>query len=205
MKIPLRDGKSTPEFIEKILAIFGTNPYGEPNFRLIWSERKQIWFLGEIAPEYVYLEPCWILETWLTGQQCAGPLANWNEALEAVVGEYPKEGLYFFCTNFPQDWTPSENNVRLLAKGIEMSRHLPLEQRAAAIRESLQAKEREGIEKTADAIVELFDSAAMGRIQQGVSGPKNTFRTPEDFERDQERIGVHTDARLPKQGGKVLN
>jgi hypothetical protein len=205
MKIPLRDGKSTPEFIEKILAIFGTNPYGEPNFRLIWSERKQIWFLGEIAPEYVYLEPCWILETWLTAQQCAGPLANWNEALEAVVGEYPKEGLYFFCTNFPQDWTPSENNVRLLAKGIEMSRHLPLEQRAAAIRESLQAKEREGIEKTADAIVELFDSAAMGRIQQGVSGPKNTFRTPEDFERDQERIGAHNDARLPKQGGKVLN
>jgi hypothetical protein len=38
-----------------------------------------------------------------------------------------------------------------------------------------------------------------------VSGPKNTFRTPEDFERDQERIGAHTDARLPKQGGKVLN
>jgi hypothetical protein len=203
MKIPLRDGKSTPEFIEKILSVFGNNPYGEPNFRLIWSERKMFWFLGEVVPEYIYLEPCWILETWLPAQ-CAGPLANWNKAMEVIVGEYPREGLYFFCTSFPQDWTPSENNVRLLAKGIEMSRHLPLEMRAAAIRESLEAKEREGIEKTADAIVESFDSAAMGKIQQSVGGPKNTFRTPEDFGRDQERLHKEH-ARLPKRGGKVLN
>jgi hypothetical protein len=74
MKIPLRDGKSTPEFIEKILSIFGSNPYGEPNFRLIWSERKMFWFLGEVVPEYIYLEPCWILETWLPAQCAGSPL-----------------------------------------------------------------------------------------------------------------------------------
>lgn len=208
MRIPLRDGKSTPEFVDNILSIFGNNPYGEPNFRLVWSERKQIFFLGEVVPEYIYFEPCWVLETWLSGQQSAGPRSNWNEFMEATNGEYPSQGLYFFCSNFPQDWTPSEENVRLLAKGIEMSRHLPLEQRAAAIRDSLQQKEQEGVEKTADAIVEMFDSASLGKIQQAVRGPKNNFRTPEDFERDQERIGrvSHKDyARLPKSGGKIIS
>lgn len=206
--IPLRDGKSTPEFVEKMLAVFGLNPHGEPNYRLIWSERKMIYFAGEVAPEYIYLEPCWILETWVPPQKAAGPEAGWNSIMEFLNGEYPREGVYFFSLNYPQDWTPSEENVRMLVQGIEASKHLPIEQRIDAIRQNLQEKERAGIQQTADAIVELFDSAAMGRIQQAASGPKNNFRTPEDFERDQERIGriSHKDyARLPKAGGKLLH
>lgn len=207
MKIPLLAGVSTPDFIERMLGVFGSNPDQEPNFRLIRSERKQIWFMGEIIPEYTYLEPCWVLETWLSAQQAAGPQSQWNELMEQLSGEYPREGLYFYCMHFPLDWIPSEENARLLAKGIEMSRHIPMEQRAAAIRESLEQSEREGIEKTAESIVEMFDSAALGKIQQSVSGPKNNFRTPEDFERDQDRIGriTHKDyARLPKSGGKLM-
>jgi len=203
----LRDGKSTPEFVEKMLAVFGNNPHGTPNYRLIWSERKMLWFMGEVAPEYIYLEPCWILETWLPPIKAAGPEAGWNELMEAMNGEYPRQGVYFFSQNFPQDWSPSEENVRVLAKAIEASKHIPYEQRADAIRENLKAKEREGIERTAQEIDELFDSAAQGRIQQPVTGKKNNFRTPEDFERDQERIGriSHKDyARLPKAGGKLI-
>lgn len=206
--IPLRPGKSTPEFVEKMLSVFGNNPHGEPNYRLIWSERKMIYFAGEIAPEYIYLEPCWILETWVPPQKAAGIEAGWNSIMEFLSGEYPRQGLYFFSLNYPQDWIPSEENVRILVKGIEASKHLPLEKRVDAIRQSLLDKEREGIQRTADEIVELFDSASLGKIQQSVSGPKNNFRTPEDFERDQERIGriSHKDyARLPKSGGKLLN
>lgn len=204
MYIPLRDGKSTPEFIEKILGVFGNNPQGEPNFRLIWSERKMIWFLGEIAPEYIYLDPCWILETWLSAQQAAGPESNWNEIMETLNGEYPREGLYFFCMNFPQDWTPSEESVRLLAKGIEMSRHLPLEMRTAAIRDSLEKANQEKRQEAADAILELTDSAMLGKAQQG-AGPKNNLRTQEDYVRDQERIArIPGYANLPKAGGKII-
>jgi hypothetical protein len=208
-RIPLRDGKSTPEFVKKMLAVFGNNPHGEPNYRLIWSERKMIFFAGEIAPEYAYLDPpCWVLETWLPPEKGAGPSANWNPIMEALLGEYPSEGLYFYSQQFPTDWWPSEENVRLLAKGIEMSKHVAMKDRMDAIREGLKEKERAGVEKTAEQIEELFDSASLGKIQQGVSGPKNNFRTPEDFERDQERIGriSHKDyAHLPKAGGKILN
>ena len=205
--IPLRDGKSTPAFVENMLSIFGNNPNGEPNYRLIWSERKMIYFAGETAPEYVYLDPCWILETWLPPQKAAGPESGWNAAMEFLNGEYPRKGVYFFSLNFSQDWNPSEENVRVLVHAIEASKHLPYEKRVDAIRENLKTKERQGIEETASAIEELFDSAALGRIQQSVSGPKNNFRTPEDFERDQERIGriSHKDyARLPRSGGKLL-
>jgi hypothetical protein len=208
MRIPLRKGKSTPEFIDNILGVFGNNPYGEPLYRLIWSERKMIYFEGDNVPEYIYLDPCWILETWMPPEKAAGPRSQWNERIEQINGEYPSEGLYFFSLNFEHDWEPSEENVRLLAKGIEMSRDIPIEQRAAAIRQNLEETARLKREEVADEIVELFDSAAMGRIQQSASGPKNNFRTPEDFERDQERIGrvSHKDyARLPKAGGKLIN
>lgn len=206
--IALRDGKSTPEFVEKMLSVFGNNPHGNPNYRLIWSERKMIYFAGEIAPEYVYLDPCWILETWIPPQKAAGLESGWNAIMEFLSGAYPRDGEYFFSLNYPQDWTPSEENVRMLVSGIEASKHLPIEQRIDAIRQNLIDKERAGVRKTAEEIVESFDSAALGKIQQSVSGPKNNFRTPEDFERDQERIGriSHKDyAHLPKSGGKLLN
>lgn len=208
MRIPLRAGKTTPEFIDNILGVFGQNPHGEPLYRLIWSERKLLYFMGEVAPEYLYLDPCWLLEVWIPAEKAAGPRSQWNDIVEKINGEYPSEGVYFFSLNFDRDWEPSEENVRMLAKGIEMSRDIPIEQRAAAIRENLEETARLKREEVADTIVESLDSAAMGRIQQGASGKKNNFRTPEDFERDQERIGrvSHKDyARLPKAGGKLIN
>lgn len=203
--IPLSDGKTTPEFIENILGIFGNNPHGDPLYRLIWSERKQIWFMSEVAPEYIYLEPCWILETWIPPMKAAGPEASWDAVMEMTNGEYPREGLYFFSMNFPQGWEPSEENVRILSKGIEASKHLPIEERAAAIRANLEETARIKLEEVADTILESFDSAAMGRIQQAASGPKNNFRTPEDWERDQERFANKNSNRLPKVGGKLIN
>lgn len=205
--IPLRDGKSTPEFVEKMLSVFGNNPHGEPNYRLIWSERKMLWFLGTVDPEYLYLEPCWILEAWVPPLKAAGPESAWNEIMKTLNGEYPKEGVYFLARQYPLDWSPSEENVRLLVHGIEASKHLPFEKRVEAIRENLAAKELASVKKVAGEIEELFDSAAQGRIQQPVSGKKNNFRTPEDFERDQERIGrvSHKEyAKLPKAGGKLI-
>jgi hypothetical protein len=203
----LRDGKSTPEFVEKMLSVFGNNPHGDPNYRLIWSERKMIYFAGEIAPEYLYLDPCWLFEMWLPAIKAAGPESNWNSTMEFLNGEYPRSGIHFYVKHYPSDWEPSEENIRLLAHGIEMSKHLPYEQRVQALRENLAAKERASVLKVAGEIEELFDSAAQGRIQQPVSGKKNNFRTPEDFERDQERIGrvSHKEyAKLPKAGGKLI-
>jgi hypothetical protein len=203
-RIPLRAGLSTPDFVERVLSVFGNNPHGEPNFRLIWSERKQIYFMGEIVPEYLYLDPqAWVLETWVSPEKDAGPEAAWGAIQQATMGEYPRFGTYNIVKSYPSDWYPSEDSVRLVAKGIVESRNIEMKARMKAIREGLQSKAKVEREKVADAIVELQDSASLGKIQQSASGPKNTFRTPDDFGRDQEKVQKEY-AHLPKRGGKIL-
>jgi hypothetical protein len=204
-RIPLRSGSSTPDFVEKVLSVFGNNPHGEPNYRLIWSERKMIWCLGEVSPEYDYLEsPCWVLETWISPEKDAGPEALWGEMQELTMGPYPRKGTYNFVKNYPLDWQPTEDTVRLVAKGIQESRDIEIKEREKAIRQNLEEKKRLELEKVADSIVELQDSASLGKIQQSVSGPKNTFRTPDDFGRDFEKANKSI-ANLPKRGGKILS
>lgn len=204
-RIPLLKGTSTPDFVEKVLSVFGKNPHGEQNFRLVWSERKQIYFAGEIVAEYLYLpEPCWILETWVDPLKDAGAEALWSTMQEALMGPYPRKGTYNFVKNYPTDWQPTEDTVRLVAKGIQESRDIEIAARMRAIKQNLEDKAALERGKVAEAIVELQDSASLGKIQQSVSGPKNTFRTPDDFGRDQEKIQQEF-AHLPKRGGKLVN
>src|SRR6266851_8294563 len=126
-RIPLRGGLTAPDFVGKVLGVFGNNPHGEPTYRLIWSERKQIYFCGEVVPEYVYLDPaCWVLETWLSSEKAAGPEALWGPVQEEFMGEYPRNGTYFYVRNYPTAWYPSEDAVRLVARGIEESRDIEI-------------------------------------------------------------------------------
>lgn len=203
-RIPLRGGLTTPDFVGKVLAVFGNNPHGEPTYRLIWSERKQIYFCGEVVPEYLYLDPaCWVLETWISPDKAAGPEALWGPVQEEFMGEYPRNGTYFYVKHYPTDWYPSEDAVRLVARGIEESRNIEIKARMDAIKANLEAKNKVARERVADAMVELQDSASLGKIQQSVSGPKNTFRTPDDWGRDQEKTQKEY-AHLPKSGGKII-
>jgi hypothetical protein len=204
-RLPLRAGRSTPEFVEETLSVFGNNPHGEPLYRLIWSERKDIYFAGEIAPEYGYLTPpCWVLEVWVDPLKDAGPEREWRGIKEALMGPYPRKGTYNYAQQFPQDWEPTEHAVRLLAVGLRESKHIPIKQREGAIRENLEAKAAAERGKVAEAIVDLQDSASLNKMQQPVSGRKNTFRTVDDHVRDRDRF-TKTFDHLPKQGGKLLN
>src|SRR5260370_29385772 len=100
-RIPLRSGLSTPDFVDEVLSVVGKNPHGEPNYRLIWSERKMILFLSEVVPEYLYLDPaCWVLETWISPEKDAGPEAAWTRMQEALMGPYPRKGTFNFVQNF---------------------------------------------------------------------------------------------------------
>jgi hypothetical protein len=206
-RIDLAPGKTTPEFVEKVLSVLGNNPHGEPLFRLVWSERKRIYFAGEIVPEYAYLSaPCWILETWTPPEKDAGSEIMWGPEQEFLMGPYPRKGTYNFGQGYPSDWYPTEESVKGIAKGIEASRDIALKLRKEAIVANLEAQAKVDRQKVADEIVELQDSASLGKIQQSASGPKNTFRTPEDYGRDVERglakvVRVPT---LPKRGGRII-
>lgn len=203
-RIPLLSGPETPLFCEIALSVFGDNSYREPNFRLIWSDRKQIWFAGEVAPEYLYLpHPCWVLETWTPPEKDAGARAAWTEMQEAFMGPWPQWGTYNYVKHFPEDWTPSEENIRLLAKGVQESQHVEIEERKRAIRENLEAKANMARKEVADEIVESFGSAEFGKTTQAISGRPNVFRTADDHARDRDR-GTPGPA-LPRSGGKLIN
>jgi hypothetical protein len=199
----LKHGKSTPDFVRSMLSIFGNNPYGEPNFRLIWSQRKMIYFAGETVPEYAYLDPpCWVLETWTPPEKDAGDPDNWQKTTFGLLGPYPSKGTYNFVKQYPQDWQPSEETVRLVCVGVAQSKDVDLARRKEAIIENKKAEAAAARKKVAEEIVELQDSASLGQITQPVSGQKNNFRTTDDWERDLNRAVVVRN--LPTKGGKIL-
>src|SRR6185437_2678577 len=199
----LRDGKSTPQFVEHMLSMFGHNPHGKPNYRLIWSERKMIWFAGGMSPEYAYLEPQgWVLETWTPPEKDAGLPEDWMRTTRGILGPYPREGTYNFVNQYPSDWLPTEDAVKLICVGLQMSKDIPMKQRADAIREVKEQKKAEALKEVADAIVECQDSASLMKIQQPVSGPRNNLRGLDDCQRDMEHAIVVPN--LPKRGGKIL-
>lgn len=203
-RLALLPGRETPSSAIRSLAVFGKNPHGEPNFRLIWSERKQILFLGDIVPEYAYLpSPCWVLETWTPPEKDAGPEALWSEMQEALMGPYPRKGTYNHSKSYPEDWHPNPHYVDGVVKGIIESRDIEIADRIAAIKASKEATATAERQKVADALVELQDSASLGKIQQSVSGPKNTFRTPDDWGRDAEKTQKEY-KHLPKSGGTLV-
>lgn len=197
----LRSGKSTPRFVDEMLSVFGKNPHGEPNNRLIWSERKMIYFAGEQCPEYAYLgDPCWILEVWTDPEKDAGPPELWQSTTFGLMGPYPRQGTYNFVKQFPADWLPTEDAVRLICVGLVESRDFTMKERADGIRAAKEADAAAARQKVAEEIVELQDSASRGLITQPVSGQKNNFRTTDDWERD---LARSIPAGMPAKGGKL--
>jgi hypothetical protein len=202
----LRAGKTTPEFVVSMLSVFGENPHGGPNYRLIWSDRKMIYFAGEMCPEYIHLgEQRWILEAWTAPEKDGGTPEQWERTTFGLLGPYPAQGTYNIVEDslrmLPLGWEPTEEAVRLMCVALVRSRDLTMKQRAQGIREHKEAEAEAARKETADAIVELQDSASRGMIQQPAAGKKNNFRTVDDYERDLERsVSVKN---LPNKGGKI--
>lgn len=198
----LRDGKSTPDFVQSMLSVFGNNPHGQPNYRLIWSERKMIHFCGEMQPEYLHLgRPAWVLEAWTSPEADGGTPEQWERTTYGMLGPYPAQGTYNFVKSFVSDWYPTEDSVRLLCVALVKSKDFTMKERVAGIREAKEAEAAAKRQETADAIVELQDSGSRGLITQPARGAKNNFRTVEDYERDLANAVVVPG--LPRSGTKV--
>jgi len=186
-----------------MLSMFGKNPHGQPNYRLIWSSRKMIHFAGEVCPEYAYLaKPGWVLETWTPPEKDAGTPEQWNFTTRGVLGPYPREGTYNFVKQYPSDWLPTEEAVQLICVGLGMSKDLDMKRRISAIRDVREAESKAALQKVADEITELQDSASLMKVQQPVTGPKNNLRSLDDCQRDLERSAAIPG--LPARGGKIL-
>lgn len=177
-------GHDTPSWVETDLKRFGRNPHGDNIYRVVWSERKMLMLDGELFPEY---DPPhhWILEKWLAPEQYAGSEVTYNMT-EQRMGPYPRGGEWVEVS--PQPFVPgvplTKDVLNLVCTLIERGKAYTAGERAAALKERQDKIEAEQFAHLQQAILEVQDSASMGRTQQAVTGPINKFRTVEDWERD---------------------
>lgn len=82
------DRKVPPEIEELILRSGGTNPYGEPNFKIVWGE-SYVTRTG-FGDMRLFPIPAWVLLQWKSAEE-HGPPALWDYE---VLGAYPSRGMY---------------------------------------------------------------------------------------------------------------
>lgn len=106
--------RKCPDWFQRHLtAIGGTNPYGEPIFKLVWSHEPRIvsggrWADGKAEYRQTQMmrgEPCWALMVW-EPRETHGPPWRWEmdyrdaETGLLQCGAYPKHGRYRLLQRF---------------------------------------------------------------------------------------------------------
>jgi hypothetical protein len=168
-----------PEIEARIKLAGGTNPFGEPLFRIIWGFDRIVKIHGqwhdtmkvETREEPKYLPgDRWHLEMWRPPEEYGSP-ENWGKQGEEVIGHmtidtsgpYPHRGEYELCYTISSDLTPSgafvplnATVVELLVNAIRLSRNeaMSLVLRKSAIRQRLERERRQRIEEGADILLD---------------------------------------------------
>jgi hypothetical protein len=100
-----------PEFQIRLTRLFGLNPFGEPNIKIVWGQslflkKGKEWTDSSGNQKTGYREdyqcsglPCWVIVRWQSPEIYGSPAAyyqnSWMELTETwVCGEYPWTGRY---------------------------------------------------------------------------------------------------------------
>jgi hypothetical protein len=107
--------RSCPQWFQaELTRIGGANQYGEPIFKLVWSEGEQMtvggrWangFEGYKRAPMIHGEPCWALMVWEPASVAGGSYEAWqrdyrdDETGLLQCGGYPKYGAYRVLQRF---------------------------------------------------------------------------------------------------------
>jgi hypothetical protein len=99
-----------PEFQERLTRMFGKNPFGEPNFKIVWTQSHFI-RMGNVwrdkygnerrgyRDRYTCPTPCWAIVRWRSAKEYGSPALYYQQTWDAVsklyaLGEYPWKGRY---------------------------------------------------------------------------------------------------------------
>lgn len=151
------------------LSHFGKNPYGEPIFRVVWSDSRKYMLGGlwdGVTSEYRWVPKYpdfhgWVLERWLSPGEYAGSRQQYDlqqrddESGLLTCGPYPDRGEYEFCYKFPTNPPAQiESQIQMILYG----RKFNFAQRKNALLEE-QAKKDRAWENKVDGIVENAQGA----------------------------------------------
>lgn len=172
------DHRVSDEKARYLHSIGGSNPYGEPKFRLVWSQTRTeitggIWEKpdgtkqAEMRTVLKYgLDPCWVLEKWIAPD--CGP-EQWRRTNEiapdvSLLGPYPSRGTYESCYEF--QFEPKYRTLALLVPLILKAEALKAQQIKDAI-SAQQAQQQKDWDTKFDAVYENTKPAYFGPV----SGP----------------------------------
>lgn len=170
-----------PEIALRLKVAGGTNPFGEPNFRVVWGCNRVVKMTGqwgvaggpvETREVLKYLPGSrWHLEMWRPPEEYGNP-ETWGKLGEEVIGNmtvdtagpFPSRGEYELCYTLSSDGTMYGEFVPLNATVVELivgmikqgaKERITMEQRIQAKRQRL---ERERQERVSQTTIELLDA-----------------------------------------------
>lgn len=187
-----------------LLTAGGSNLYGHPNYRLVWSESRLEIRYGQRVKKYGSGRDRWILEKWCPPEMY-GSEDLWGfetkdrESGELILGPFPRQGEYEHSYTFDQDGIyiePTEDLVLLICRAIEQGKMYTRSEKWAAL---IAAKEKVK-QQEAQMFEDLWNDCK----------PAPGAKIPEHIQMLDSITKKNTaiqqmPANLPKRGMKILN
>ena len=186
---------SLPESVRQALADFGgLNPYGGPNYRVVWGWRRGDWFGGAWRLKYIDRErhkERWHLEKWVPAESFGTPEQWYSSAVMDVAGKtvnvlgpYPAEGDYVRVVVFENYHTGEyvEPDADMVREAITRNRQ-HAEQSKLQIRKKIEAEQerkKKAAQEKMDEAIDANEAAFPFKVWMPTSGPMS----PEHRRRD---------------------
>jgi len=159
-----------------MLRLGGTNPYGDPLFRIVFSPSVKMLcggafsdgYIGyRIRPAYRHIVNKWIMEKWISGWDATlmSPEAydlQFRDPFTGLqaTGPYPSRGAYFHCHTFEYS-QPGEGGIETIIALVNKAKLNDPIDNARAIRASREAQEKVDQQNRFDKIKELMPVAGI--------------------------------------------
>lgn len=189
--------RKCPAFVSQMLRKFGRTPYGEPLFRVVWSETRLeqvLLYTGQYGWQRRYEgDPCWMLEKWLPTSysreqwyelfsvKVSDPVSSelWSKS---YLGPYLEFGDYHPCYRLERHGQPMPLTLAIIeyyCRLIEAGKEATAAQKRMAIRERHERAQREWSNRCDDIFDDAQPAFGVQSIMSGY-GAKTSRVKPED-------------------------
>ena len=159
--------RPVPEYCSRILSRFGTNPYGEPIYRVVWGQSRAMevvtggWWPVEDVVEYrrikVGTTDKYIVQKWLPAETYGSPelfFSAYSNNLDHGLWSdpcYPSRGRYEHVYTF-RDFRPTVYEMNLIVMCLEQNKLYSKHERLYAEEQKRLKEEKEKENKISDII-----------------------------------------------------
>jgi hypothetical protein len=209
------------EFTSLLGEIFGVNPFGEPNFRIVWGQTETFDAADGDGYQQRLIglnQPCWILQRWLPPECYDTPDIYYRVTADPesglpMLGEYPEFGRYETITPFmlkrynpetksleiktlPLDWEIIERAIPILFASEQMTEAERLAAQNQREEEENAAIVTEIAERLADSLPTFYGPTSFADQRNRTA---LIDRKKAEIERAWKQLGIHK-RRNPKRG-----